>query len=571
MGEMGEMGVLERLRKMEVVSAVGGEGLRKSTDQAVLEEFAASGVKFAANEGSPLERVYYAGVRKLLDCIVPSVSGVPVLHEGGVYLGTWLESTGTINTELLSRFVPSVAQATFTLFADYQRSDGLMPYKVTGTGPAYRQIQMVTPLARSVWNHYRLNGRADREFLDKMYRAMERHDAWLAAFRDTRGTGCVEAFCTFDTGHDLSPRFWHVPDTSHLGDPRRYDPDSPVLPFLAPDLTANVYCQRRYLADIAAELGAAAGPEWAAKAEASLSSLMNHCYDAEDGFFYDVDASGQFVRIQSDVLLRVLACEVGDGEFFASSLRRYLLNTRKFFAKYPFTSIAMDDPRFDPSSAYNTWAGTTNFLSLIRAPHAFEYHGRHVELTWVLQPILSAMARMERFAQCLSPWTGEEGFTETYSPAILCLLDYVERLCGILPTPEEELWFTGLLPYPMDHGEVPAEETAYARKVDGTVFELVNTREGSTVYRDGEPYCRFPYGTRLVTDRRGEPKALIGMSVRTVEGLLEFGGRAYPVNLGGNEVWRLNRNSAVSSPGSGPKSASAEALAGPGVVLPTYH
>lgn len=574
---MGETGVLERLRKLEVLSAVSGEGLIKSTDRAVLEEFAASGVKFAASEGSPLEQVYYAGVRKLLACIVPSVSGEPVLHEGGVYLGTWLESTGTINAELLSRFIPSVAQATFALFADFQRPDGLMPYKVTGAGPVFRQIQMVTPLARSVWNHYRLNGRADRAFLDKMYRAMERHDAWLAAFRDTRGTGCVEAFCTFDTGHDLSPRFWHVPDTPHLGDPGRYDPDSPVLPFLAPDLTANVYCQRRYLANIAAELGAAGGSDWAAKAEASLSSLMEHCFDAEDEFFYDVDASGQFVRIQTDVLLRVLACEVGDGAFFASSLRRYLLNSRKFFAKYPFTSIAMDDPRFDPSSAYNTWAGTTNYLTLIRAPHAFEHHGRHVELTWVLQPILSAMVRMQRFSQCLSPWTGEEGFTETYSPAILCLLDYVERLCGILPTPEGELWFTGLLPYPMDHGEVPAEETAYARTVDGTVFELVNTREGSEVYRNGELHCRFPHGTRLVTNRSGELKALVGMSVRTVEGLLEFGGRAYPVSLGGNEAWRLERegfvSASVSGSGSGPRSAGTPSgpSAGPDVVLPAHY
>ncbi|MGG6314504.1 MGH1-like glycoside hydrolase domain-containing protein [Paenibacillus macerans] len=551
-------GTLQRLRKLDASRIVAGDGLRKPSDQAALEEFAASGVKFAAAEGSALERTYYAGVRKLLDCIVPSVSGVPVLHEGGVYLGTWLESTGTINAELLSRFIPSVAQSTFALFADYQRADGLMPYKVTGTGPSYRQIQMVTPLSRSVWNHYRLNGSADEAFLDKMYRAMERHDAWLAAFRDTRGTGCVEAFCAFDTGHDLSPRFWHAPDTPHLGDPRHCYPDSPVLPFLAPDLTANVYCQRRYMADIAARLGQS-GEEWAMKAVASLQSLMDHCYDPEDGFFYDVDKSGQFVRIQSDVLLRVLACEVGDGELFASSLRRYLLNTRKFFAKYPFTSIAMDDPRFDPSSAYNTWAGTTNFLSLIRAPHAFEHHRRHVELTWVLQPIVSAMARMERFAQCLSPWTGAEGFTESYSPAILCLLDFVERLCGIMPTPEEELWFTGLLPYPLDHGEVLAEETAYSRTVEGAEFELVNTREGSTVYRNGELYCRFPHGTRLVTDRRGQPKALIGMTVRTVEGLLEHGGGAYPVSLAGNAVWRIGESGSGSRPASGP-----------GVVSPAY-
>src|SRR5690606_3858260 len=98
-------------------------------------------------------------------------------------------------------------------------------------------------------------------------------------------------------------------------------------------------------------------------AEESLHNLMTHCYDEQDGLFYDVDRNGQFVRVQSDVLLRVLACEVGDDDFFAEALRSYLLNTRKFFAKYPLTSISMDDPRFDPFSSYNSWAGPTNALT----------------------------------------------------------------------------------------------------------------------------------------------------------------------------------------------------------------
>lgn len=132
---------------------------------------------------------------------------------------------------------------------------------------------------------------------------------------------------------------------------------------------------------------------------------------------------------------RVLACEIGDGKFFAEALRRYLLNTRKFFAKFPFTSIALDDPRHDPAFDYNSWAGPTNLLSLIRAPHAFEHHHRHVELSWVLQPTLLALSRADRFSQTLHPFTGRPGFTEAYSPAILCLLDFLERLCGIQPRP----------------------------------------------------------------------------------------------------------------------------------------
>lgn len=420
--------VLERLRRIAVDDRI--RVLKKAADRDSLEEWKQSGVAFAASSEN-MENVYYTALHKLLDCIVPMDGGGLVLHEGGVYLGSWLESTGTISAERLSRFMPQVAGATFRLFADQQRQDGLMPYKVTPAGPAYRQIQMVTPLARSVWNYYLENGR-DKSFLRAMYQAMSRFDHWLHMHRNTRGTGCVEAFCTFDTGHDLSPRFWHSPDTPHLEDAAQVNPDSPLLPFLAPDLTANVYCQRLYLSKMAEELGGSRD-EWRARAAASSHSLFSHCYDKEDEFFYDRDRGDRFVRVQSDVLLRVLACEVGDGAFFASALRRYLLNTSKFFAKYPFTSIAMDDPRFDPFSSYNTWGGSSNFLSLIRAPHAFEQHGRYVELTWVILPILAAFSRMTRFGQTLSPWTGEEGYTESYSPAILCLLDYMERLCGIVP------------------------------------------------------------------------------------------------------------------------------------------
>ncbi|MBW4081146.1 hypothetical protein [Paenibacillus sp. S150] len=522
--------LLERLRSLDTAAVIGD--LKKPSDEQVLKQWLNSGVKFVSTPGG-LEQVYYSAVRKLLDCIVPVHEGAPVLHEGGEYRGTWLESTGTINAELLSRYMPDVAEATFRLFAVHQREDGLMPYKVTGQGPAYRQIQMVTPLARSVWNHYALNGR-DQEFLREMYQAMAGFDSWLELYRNTRGSGCVEAFCTFDTGHDLSPRFWHIPDTPHLEDPRRFSPESPVLPLLAPDLTANVYCQRKYLARMADILGEDASG-WERKAAQSLASLFQYCYDENDGFFYDLDRNDRFVRVQSDVLLRVLACGVGDRPLFDQALQRYLLNTAKFFAKYPLTSIALDDPRFDPSSAYNSWAGTTNFLTLIRTPHAFEAHGRVVELMWIITPVLNAAARMQRFSQTLSPWTGAEGYTDTYSPAILCVLDFVERACGILPAPEGELWFTGLVPYPLDHGEEIAQETAYSRTVGDDVYELVNTRASARLYRNGLLHLAFPYGTRALTDRSGQLKGLVGMTAQPAEGLVEWKGRTYPVTVKGNE------------------------------------
>ncbi|MFB4331180.1 hypothetical protein [Paenibacillus sp. CR_12] len=522
--------MLDRLRRISIPDRVQPG---KPEDRRLLQEWQATGVRFAAS-GGRLETAYYTALEKLLACIVPMNGTDPILQEGGIYLGCWLESTGTINAELLSRLIPSVSETTYLAFADQQREDGLLPYKLTEKGPSFRQIQLVTPLARCVWNHYELHGRG-LSFLKTMYQAMSRYDDWIARYRNTRGTGCVEAFSTFDTGHDLSPRFWHVPDTPYRNDAAAFHPDSPVLPFLAPDLTANIYCQRMYLARMAEELGES-GADWRTKAEASLDSLFRYCYDEDDQFFYDRDRNDELVRVQSDVLLRVMACEVGDDELFGNMLRRYLLNTGKFFAKYPFTSMAMDDPRFDPSSSYNSWGGPSNFLSLIRAPHAFEHHHRYVELTWVLQPILSALSKAKRFPQTLSPWTGAEGFTEAYSPSILCLLDYVERLCGIMPIGSDRLWFTGLLPVDMDHGEEVAGNTAYSRTVNGLHYELVNTPDNVTVYREGRVHIQGPAGIRLVTDCSGQLDRVIGMSARTIEGELRYQGTSIPIRIKGNEM-----------------------------------
>lgn len=527
----------EKLQGIDITAHIHTE--QSSKDQSLLDQWKQGSDVFFTAETTQLSRVYEHAISSLLACIKPTLSDQPILHEGGVYYGCWLESTGTINNELLARFLPDVSEETYLGFATYQREDGMLPYKITKDGPSYRQIQLVTPLARSVWHHYQLNKTADH-FLPTMYEAMVKYDHWLMTYRNTRKTGCIEAFSAFDTGHDLSPRFWHVPDTPHRNDATKCDPYSPILPYLAPDLTANVYCQRKYLAKIAEELGKHdEAKAWLVKAEQIKQALFTHCYDAEDDFFYDVDRQGQFVRIQSDVLLRVLACEVVDDEMFARMLSKYLLNTKKFFAKYPFPAIALDDPRFDQQISYNSWAGPSNFLAIIRAAHAFEHHKRYVEQLWTIQPIVAAIPRMTKFSQTISPWTGAEGYTEIYSPAILCVLDFVERLSGILPTKEQTIWFTGVLPYPSDHGETITGNLVYRRTVKGKRYEFVNQEGMCEIWLDGKQIVAFPSGLRAVLNTEGELTSLIGMQYGTITGEVHVNGHTYTVAISGNEEWAL--------------------------------
>lgn len=518
--------ILKQLRDLDLEASIGGDD-----ESGLIDEWQGNDVRYVINDPAK-QKQYYRAVRELFSCIKTPYGDNPILQEGGIYFGCWLESTGTINTELLQRFLPKIARDTYVAFADGQREDGMIPYKLTSDGPVYNQIQLVTPLARCVWNDY-CSGEKNKTYLAKMYDAMGAYDDWLATYRDTRGTGAVEAFCNHDTGHDLSARFWHIPDFPRASDGKRYREDNAFLPVVAPDLTANVACQRSYLALIATELGHDPKP-WQDKAEASLKALHEQCYDEEDAFFYDRDRHERLMRVQSDVLLRVLACEVGDGEFFAKSLERYLLNTSKFFARYPFTSIALDDPRYDPNFAQNSWSGPSNFLSIIRAPHAFEHHHRHVELTWVLYPILHALFDFERFAQTISPFNGEPGFTDVYSPTILCLLDFVERVSGIQPRPDGNLWFTGLLPYSTGGHDIDYE-TGYGRNVDGARFEFTVTHEIMTAYKDGNFLFSAPKGVRVITDRNGEIVGVTGMSVQGISGVLKTKDASYAFEVKANQ------------------------------------
>ncbi|MGF6823103.1 hypothetical protein M2317_002014 [Microbacterium sp. ZKA21] len=521
---------LRRMRVSDPVSRAGitGTGLGEGID--------AAGIRFAA-VGGPLEERWHAALTELAACVAPGPDGRDVLREGGGYSGTWIESTGSISADVVRRWAPEIATRTLAAFAEHQREDGLLPYKITADGPAFSQIQIVTPFARVVWRHYLATGR-DRAFLRTMYDAMVRNDEWLARHRDTRGTGAVEAFCTYDTGHDLSPRFWFAPERAYRSDALHCDPDSATLPYIAPDLTANVACQRAYLARISEELGEEGEP-WLAAAERSSQALWAECFDEDDGFFYDLDRRGRRVRVQSDVLLRVLACEVGDEEFFVESLRRYLLNTRKFLAHYGFTSIAMDDPRFDNDASRNSWGGPVNFLALLRASDAFEHHGHPAELALAAQPVLAALATADRFPQCLDPWSGEAGFAEGYSPSILWLLDAVERWFGILSAPDGDVWFSGLSPTRLGH-DAAASVVAVSRRTAAGAWELAADDQLVEVHRDGAPAFSFPRGWRVMTDADGVVRGAVNLASAPVAGELVIRGRALALELAPNERVELD-------------------------------
>ncbi len=369
----------------------------------------------------------------------------PVLIEGSVYPGVWQECgphEGLVYATL-GRYTQQQDETTSPLriarnnhmaFFTLQHEDGQLPAAVKMSDTGYGQIQMVVPIAATAWELAQLSH--DEEFLAIAYRACSRWDAWLRRYRDTRKTGLIEGFCTYDTGHDNSPRWAGIPNRCPDADARKCPPIA-SMPRLCPDLSATVYGARIALAHMATALGKRSeANRWLADAEHIRRLIIRKLYSPEDAAFYDLDAQNKFVRVRSDVISRVLGEHVlnphdaADRAIFADVWSRQMHNSKAFWAPYPFTSIAQDDPTFVRPIPRNSWGGASQALTALRAPRWMPFYGKNAELRHLMQQWCAAIMRSNDFRQQMDPLSGS--FTQAdpggYSPAALVFLEFARRL-----------------------------------------------------------------------------------------------------------------------------------------------
>jgi hypothetical protein len=161
----------------------------------------------------------------------------PVLIEGSEYAGIWQEG-GPQESLIYRHYRRDAARNGHLTFFALQRHDGQLPANNKRTETGFGQIQMVVPIAATAWELASMSG--DNELLEKAYDSCSRWDAWLLRYRNTRGAGLIEGFCTFDTGMDNSPRWAGMPSRCPDADAKRCS-NVPALPRLCPDLSATVH------------------------------------------------------------------------------------------------------------------------------------------------------------------------------------------------------------------------------------------------------------------------------------------------------------------------------------------
>lgn len=457
--------------------------------------------------------------------------GKPVLIEGAQYPGVWQECAPQEGLAY-RHFRPDVARNNQMAFFALQRPDGQLPANNKRTETGFGQIQMVVPIAATAWELARSIG--DEELLETAYRACGRWDAWLMRYRDTRKTGLIEGFCTYDTGMDNSPRWAGMPRQCPNHDAKQCA-KVPSLPRLCPDLSATVYGGRTALAGMAEDLGKPdEAADWTEKAGKIRRQIVERCYVPEDAAFYDVDAQNRFVKVRSVVMTRVCGEHVVDQPMFDVLWRRQIGNPHAFWAPYPIPSVALNDPAFVRPIPHNSWGGASQALTALRAPRWMDHYGRSAELGHLMQQWCMALQRDTSFRQQLDPLTGAftNGDQPGYSPSSLVMVDFTWRLAGISEEPEELQW--NVRP-----GIGASRAARFRVKLRGGRAEMSYGSDGATLTFAGRRVAQVRGTARVVTDLTGGIRALVGISLSEEKIDMHYGNRpAATVTLKPNQ--RIN-------------------------------
>ncbi len=502
-----------------VAGAIALGGSRAFAEQAGMAADAPCSFR---TDDAELQRIYDAALATLRGNAVtfPSYPG-PVLVEGSVYHGVWLECAPQ-EGEVYERVGPEAARHLarnnhLILFA-LQKDDGQLPCDVKDSGPAFGQIQMQVPIAATAWELARRLG--DQELLEKAYAACGRWDAWLRKYRNTRGTGLCEGFCTYDTGQDNSPRWKGLARRCPDGDARKC-PKEPGMPRLCPDLSATVYGGRVALAAMAKALGKASESDrWSEDAATIRRLIIDKLYDPQDGAFYDLDTNNQFVKIRSSTMMTVLGEHVPDTPVFETVWEKQVHNPGAFWTPYPFPSVALDDPQFVRPIPRNSWGGATQALTALRAPRWMEHYGKSAELGHLMQRWIEAFRRAKgEFRQQMDPETGDFTLADPagYSPAALVCADFVWRLSGVRQQGDGVEW----------NVRPPAEKgrSNFMRKIGTAAVALNYDGERAELRIAGQRIAGVTGTARLLTSPTGELQAAVGIAETEQQVAIEAPGK----------------------------------------------
>ncbi len=368
------------------------------------------------------------------------------------YPGVWTEHL--YDSVAWANYMPAqyeVSKHHISLFLDKQKEDGQIPCFIWKDQIGWGQVQECVSVGQVCLEAIAQN-KDDPAFLPKCYSAVSRWVDWFYKNRMSLGTGLVEMYCGYDTGHDNSARLTGYKNGAYSLTPVKYEGNRPdgcggtrnagiptdddnVLPVLTPDMNACFFGNHMALAEMADMLGK---PEeakaWREKGEVVRRKMFEYLWDRDDEFFYDVDRHGRMRKVRSCSITNVFAEGVMDAATADAVYRRYIKNENEFWTPYPIPAVSVSDPAWIQNLPGNSWGYYSQGLTALRTMRWMPKYGHEDDMEELMRRWVSAWSRSRTtlFGQELHPITGEPSVcSQWYSSCMLYYLHALRRLYGI--------------------------------------------------------------------------------------------------------------------------------------------
>lgn len=432
-------------------------------------------------------------------------AGRTVLIEGGGYEKIWLE-TQPMGGEMYAKRNMEAGLNNQLLFMECQREDGRIPGSIAMIDgvltPQFNKFQGFCFPAPAL-NMYYLIGK-DQDYLEQLYTALERFDAYLWKVRDSDGDGCLETWCKYDTGEDHAMRYGDAPDAWTEEVPPQ---GCKVVPMASIDIMSYSFSARDTLAEICHIMGKEEREKsWARKARLVQRKIKEYLWNEKRGACFDRDKNHRMLPTLIHNSLRAMYWRSLTPRMADRFVKEHLLNPEEFWTRMPLPSVAVNDPLFRNVTT-NNWSGQAEALTYQRAIRALENYGYEWIIPLLGRKLFEAIGDKCVFVQQYDPFTGVpssvslEGEQDAYGPAMLSVLEYTSRMYGVHMEKEQLYW-----------GTMGGYESSYEQIWGDRVFRIENHKNGAVGYVDGRKVFEAGPNLRIVTDLQGNLLKVDGYS-----------------------------------------------------------
>jgi putative isomerase len=269
----------------------------------------------------------------LHDGVVPS-------HAMGYFVGFWAWDSWK-HAVALAHIEPELAKNQIRTMFDYQSQEGMIADCIYTDTLENNWRDSKPPLAVWAVNEiYNVTG--DKAFLEEMYPCLVKYHKWWYQYRDHDKNRICEFGATdgtleaakWESGMDNAIRFDDAQILKNSDGAWSFDQESV-------DLNAYLCYEQTLLAKLASVIGATFDVE--NKAEI----VREYFFDKKEGYFYDRQMNGDFIREQGPEGWTPLWTSIATKEQ-AKDVIKIMFDTTKFSTYIPFPTVAADNPKFLP-------------------------------------------------------------------------------------------------------------------------------------------------------------------------------------------------------------------------------